>query len=346
TPAVWRQLGIKILPPRVRPINENDNPFNVPKLVKWLARHQDGFYYLGNLNPNAPAYKSMLLQDVSSPNKNYVKKCINGWERNWTKPDSEFGQWQTTGPRYRPYWGTVPPEIRFSVLNDPLTEFILPNETYFPRLCGYEIFRAPGQPLDEQPEQVGLYYDYLNGKSLRNLLEVLSNPNCRQPLPESFIWHVMAELGLAVESLLTGRSRGGIMELGRVSAHMMHPEHPSVLTAGWVPIVHRNITLDNVHLHFPYPSGDPSVSKGEAKIMFPWVVLCNFSEANTIKDHKRRWNLSRGIYARLNNREGGPFTGRKPMWAEDIYALGVIFRKLVSFLDGVRDTGSLDYDVN
>ncbi|KAK4222425.1 hypothetical protein QBC38DRAFT_489869 [Podospora fimiseda] len=360
-----RQLGIKIQPRRLTlaetggtPVadlwtSEDCDAIGLNARQKWFWKHQRGFLYCGNLSTKYPSYKCMLLQDNHKPHRSYVKKCVNSLEYEWIKAATEFGEWKTRpNTMHRRYHGQVPPQIRFSKLVDPLVEFSLPNETYFENLLAYEIYKDPAAGPDAQADQIGLYYDFCNGKSLRNLLEVMSNPRCRQILPESFIWHVTTELCYALVSLWTGWDRSWIMQRslpgrGRSPPLAQWSTWPVVQgSEGWVPIVHRNITLDNVLLHFDLRT-EKTWNKMDYSLLFPRVVLTNFSEANTINDSKDHWNLSRGIYPKTNNRYPTlPFKGRKPTVLEDIYAVGVILRRLVTFNDGVRDTGSLDYEID
>lgn len=185
---------------------------------------------------------------------------------------------------------------------------------------------------------------------------MFSNPNCRQPLDEAFIWWVLLELSKAVVTLQTGLNADQILRLQ--ATH--HPPRSAARgpprtyrqdverllgVEQWPVIVHRNITLDNIYLHFP-EEGERS---GRLPTALPDVVLCTFSEANTTADSRERWNLSRGQLAQIANQDNGendPFVGRKSRAAEDRHALGVVVRRLVSFLDGVRDTGTLDYDID
>lgn len=140
TAATFTQLAI-LLKLEVHPYP----PFGIKnRRQKWLRRHERGFYYMGNLHPNAPAYKSMLIQARGRPKKLYVKKCINAIEWDWDRPGREFDGLGATGWGYRRYFGTVPPEIRISTLCDPLTQYQLPMERYFPKLYAYEYLRPLG----------------------------------------------------------------------------------------------------------------------------------------------------------------------------------------------------------
>ncbi|KAK4458614.1 hypothetical protein QBC42DRAFT_290356 [Cladorrhinum samala] len=364
TPATFTQLAI-LLNLEEFPIIPDDELHLENRVTRWLHRHRRGFYYMGNLHPNAPAYKSMLIQARGRPKKLYVKKCISSVEWDWKRPAREFDGWETRGSGYRKVRGYIPPELRISTLKDRMTQYELPLERYFPKLYAYEFLCAPGEPLHEA-DQVALYYKHYNGRSLRNLLEVHSHPNCRQPLDEAFIWWVLLEMSKAVVTLQTGLNGRQIIAF-RTTYHMppgmpFRYSPPPDVELGppreygedvklqrrvkeWPVIVHRNITLDNIYLHFPEEGDRP----GTYPPAFPDVVLCNFSEANTTFDRRDRWKISRGLMAQAANQGKGedePFVGRRPRAAEDRYALGVVLRRLVSFLDGVKDTGTLDYDVD
>lgn len=173
---------------------------------------------------------------------------------------------------------------------------------------------SPGkQNLSRGQNIFSMYFEYFNGGNIESFFRkscerfVDGSQVSESKVPETLVWHVLAEIGSAIIKLQTGE-------------HKLLGSNKAVTEKGWKPIVHRAINTTNVYLHF---NEDDFNSSNQAKRLearcFPRVVLNNFSmacEVDTAVD-----------VAPLAEYE----PPKKPWW--DIYCFGVLLRKMIFFND-------------
>ena len=171
-----------------------------------------------------------------------------------------------------------------------------------------------------------MYFEYYNGGTLLSFMEKamtrhVDGTNVSMPkVPETLMWHVLAEVGSAIITLQTGE-------------HQLPGKAPET-AKGWGCIVHRCINLTNVYLHFNTEDFDSTTeSKRLEARCFPRVVLNNLRRAK-LEDTEP--------YGTRFDRDGPPAAA---WW--DIYCLGLMLRKMLFFVDRrttVKASGNQMYE--
>ncbi|KAL2256383.1 hypothetical protein VTK26DRAFT_1756 [Humicola hyalothermophila] len=292
----------------------------------WLDGHPRGFLLMHNLHAFQPMGKCMLVKSIDTGQLLVVKRLKRyapRFTKDWWKKDPAY-----KFPHKITYETVSPPELRFSTLADPNTQHLLPDEGYFPKLYAYGI---PGGPKafnrDGECDLFSLYFKRYNGGTLENLLFMYGQRDTGAPVPEPFIWHVIAQLCRAVVFLQTGCTWEAIRR------GVSPPQ------ANWKPIVHRNIVDSNILLNFP-EAGDKD--KDALGFCFPEVILEGFDAANRVDDGALFWG--NGAVNRWRAEQGLDRAG-PGLW-EDMHMIGVIFRRLVMVYDLWRVNQTLGFDVD
>ncbi|KAJ3577645.1 hypothetical protein NPX13_g2922 [Xylaria arbuscula] len=244
----------------------------------WIT--ENGFLFVGNIGGVS------VVQSVAT-GKLYANKiskplAIDGGELNGRKADD------------------AAEEYRISTAAGGIGQLLHPTvvrgiqRTYFPNL-------ALWQKLGDEGDW-SLYFDFYNGGSLRQLYQAYRRD--RRCVPESFVWHVLLTLLEAVRYLHRGCPPG------------TDDDGPLGAEGFWRPLYHRDITLDNIFLHYherPAPEVRlPGVLESNA---FPEVILGDFSDSfiNGDPPHK----LKPGRYN----------SGMAAEW-EDLYAVFQVVKEL------------------
>ncbi|KAK3346009.1 hypothetical protein B0T25DRAFT_612179 [Lasiosphaeria hispida] len=235
-PAGWH-LGIKIPTETVREMSYYPQASN-----RWLNAHPNGFLVVAIENGQSSAVLCLRSLD---DNQLYITK----------RPKNIFSR--------------APSDLRFARLEGHHIETQLPNNS--PMFAKMHAYGLPNNPSDfgqGEPRFPSLYYERLNGGDLFNL--IASFDAADKFIPESFVWHVVDQVGHALAFLHTGLTREELV------AGETEPK-PS-----WKPIVHRNVRLRNILLDY---GDDPS----ELDKCFPRIVLGGFSRAGRLADPELWW---------------------------------------------------------
>ncbi|KAK0610712.1 hypothetical protein B0T17DRAFT_122153 [Bombardia bombarda] len=216
--------------------------------------------------------------------------------------------------------GPCPPEIRFARLDDHRTkkhcnDSRLPDEPYFQQIYAYG-FPDPAENIEKDGSisSVSMYAERLNGGTLDDLLALYVNLKEGGTIPETFLWHVMEQLGRAIIFLQTGLTRQDLEPFLSGQTDIKPPRKHN-----WDVIVHRDIHQDTVRLHYANPDAvDPEATWDD---IFPRVVLTSFGKAGKFADKEDWWE---------HHFDAGESAGpSKPSPSEDIYALGGLLRMMV-----------------
>lgn len=366
----WCQLAI-MLPPRT---------FRLPKTgvdeknldsTLWLDQQKAGFVYMHTLKPQAPTGRALLVCSRQTGelivNKNiHAHPLMIDWRWN-----ENYRRWWHSNPdeAKRDYAGTIPPEIKFARLDDPLVKRRLPEEGVYPNLFGFGISNGRGgveydsafrRPL--YVDEYSLYFKHFNGYNLRSILAYATQgPKTAQLwIDEYFIWHVMEQLTSAVIYMQTGITRSELK-----AGDTRKKEN-------WKPFVHRNILPEHVYLHFEEawergqsefdvnkrdedPAEKGNYVNESLRRAFPRVVLGSWSQASELHSSEKVYKYNRGersqIMARLGNKDVDDHTGLRPELWEDIYLLGAVLRRLVTVWDARKreeewEKSWIDYNVD
>ncbi|KAK3690416.1 hypothetical protein B0T22DRAFT_378655, partial [Podospora appendiculata] len=220
------------------------------------------------------------------------------------------------------YVSPIPPELRFTRLQDRQTQVLLPDEPCFPELHAFQTI--PGEC------RVMFYKAYCGG-SLWNLIKRYAE--CEGSVPEPFIWHVMEQLTRAIIFLAAGLTREDLQKGNRRPGK------------GYKKIVHRDILASNTLLDFPLlKEGDPSTDDDLGDV-FPRVVLTNWQNAGREGDAEQ-WIAPGGfVNSQLLASRSAP---QPPDHREDVYCLGRILRMMVTYRDHYKyrkeNTIDIDHD--
>lgn len=264
-------------------VEDDQNPsYNWLQARKHSHNDAKGFLLIKQLYP---LNRLLLVQDLHTG-----ELLINKRVRKYLKRDhlatlyperSDISERLTD--RIQMYGHPIPGDIRFARFaggdqRDPRVEVHLPDKPFFQKLYAYgfphgryldgngildyRMFEGPDEHEEAHEEilNASLYYEYLNGGSLEHAIMRSSRPTAYF-VDEVFIWHLIEQLGRALLFLHFG---------------ITEPEEQE--PAGWQPICHRWLTMDNIMLHWPDPDDDPREEELRDDRL-PRVVLTNFDNA-------------------------------------------------------------------
>ncbi|KAK4185604.1 hypothetical protein QBC35DRAFT_389141, partial [Podospora australis] len=302
--------GPRELPPRELPRHELDYPYNHLGIVvrplelghtdaeganrnlaehsaKYLDERRGGFVFVDWLSKPTSRVSVGLFMTVNQPHELVVIKRRLG---------VEF--WQS---------GHFPGddgEVRISTCPDPLRIRTLPchrmetaARTPFVQteaVMIHELGRMEDADAGYPPRPPFWMADktfiskYYNGGTVLDL--IYSYKNMGKSVPETFIWHYIAQMGRALCYLHTGNSPdprfNAANAVGAFQEDMEdHPARKSVLKAGWQPIVHGAPNATHMYLH--YPSEDEkyrSKALGNFSDSRPLIALGNFVGSSQATD--------------------------------------------------------------
>ncbi|KAK0652466.1 hypothetical protein B0T16DRAFT_387723 [Cercophora newfieldiana] len=139
----------------------------------------------------------------------------------------------------------------------------------FPDLLAFQVY------ADGPDSSIGLFYRYHNKGTLNHLESY--HASIQSPVPEYFIWHVIAQLGRAYCSLHTGR----LIPEDPVRASLLrHLTRDSTEPLWRRPVIHNNGHTSNIFLHVPTPQEkmeNPLLARFSDAL--PQVILGDFSQA-------------------------------------------------------------------
>lgn len=150
-------------------------------------------------------------------------------------------------------------------------EVLLLQVLKHPNIVGY----CDAFITSEIPRQIGLFVEYYEGGTLRDLIGKYHDQGRR--IPETFVWHVAHSLANALQYI-----HHGIQPTDRKDPPV--PMDPEV----WPPILHRDIKTDNIFLHYApvqptngrallYPHWPFNVDDSAfSHTTYPKVVLADF----------------------------------------------------------------------
>lgn len=100
--------------------------------------------------------------------------------------------------------------------------------------------------------KVTIYQKYYNGGTLYVFVGLAKKR--QQPVPEAFIWHVIAQIGRALSWLHTGDVNLRGYNVNSYPDHRKDAGHdintrPTI--DGRDPVVHADLNLSNIYLHYP-----------------------------------------------------------------------------------------------
>lgn len=196
----------------------------------------------------------------------------------------------------------------YDTVNDTRTPFVQLHAFQVHRLgskddkCGDEVQAGDSEdemaesgrkkdPAENEPYRkfgASLFYKYYNGGTLHDFIDKYRI--AQKPVPEGFIWHVIAQLGRAVSWLHTDHMpsrKHNIMDEQNIELSE-HPTSRSNLAVnlarrngpGWVPICHLDGHRENVWLHYPTDEEkcrDPSLEHFTDSL--PQIIMGDFGLA-------------------------------------------------------------------
>ncbi|KAK3388306.1 hypothetical protein B0T20DRAFT_465058 [Sordaria brevicollis] len=207
--------------------------------------------------------------------------------------------------------GPFPPgEIRFMDLPDNRTQRVTrggfrfpwnPLMTCFPQTHAYQIHDYPSDM-----QNITHFGKFYNGGTVEGV--IARYKDLKKPVPEPFIWHVIAQVGRAFKYMHTGRTmpdktqpRGSLRgppPQGDQEDEWNRQEDERART--WTKVSHYDAHQANIWLHFPTEHEREHDAAAEAHCLahfdenFPQVILGDFGVAFNEHDRnhvRRRWGL-------------------------------------------------------
>ena len=155
--------------------------------------------------------------------------------------------------------------------------------TSLPQTHAFQVHDYP-----DEAQNVTHYSKYYNGQHVEKLIEMYKK--AKRPVPEAFVWHVIAQLGRAFKFIHTGRTmpdktapRGsprGPPRAGEEEERWQRKEDERA--ANWTPVSHHDAHAANVFLHFVTDYEREHDREGclkEFDDCFPQVILGDFGLA-------------------------------------------------------------------
>ncbi|KAI2611998.1 uncharacterized protein GGS25DRAFT_473375 [Hypoxylon fragiforme] len=140
------------------------------------------------------------------------------------------------------------------------------------------------------------FFSWYNGGTLETFIDEYYRNSLR--IPESFIWHVTAELCQALAFLYYGQNLAGV-----------RPKN-------WIPVYHRDIESNNIFINYPPRRPGRMPNSGNVTNAFPHIVLSDFRQCAIQGDLPG--DLKPGQFPEQN----------EPNEWEDVYELGRVLRSL------------------
>ncbi|KAK3319628.1 hypothetical protein B0T19DRAFT_467249 [Cercophora scortea] len=279
--------------------------------AKWLQSHQK-HTVRAVLEPRLRAF----LLETSEGELTVVRSVAKASDSEYKDPNAA----KDLNLKAFKYSSPIPPELRFTRLQDKQTQVLLPDEPYFPELHAFQTM--PG-------ESRLMFYKVYNGGSLWNLIKRFAE--WKGTVPEPLIWHVMEQLTRAIIFLAAGLTREDLQK-GNRRPHSKYKK-----------IVHRDILASNILLDFPqqkttdYGSGDADLGD-----LFPRVILANWQNVGREGDQDK-WNALGGFVNSQLARRGAE---QLPDHREDIYCLGRVLRLMVKYKDHWEQREENKHDID
>jgi serine/threonine protein kinase len=238
---------------------------------QYLQKHRAGFIFVRWLRNDANKKDEVvgLFVTAKRPRELVAIKKITFFNREHLSADPN-----------RP----LPAEIEQSTLDisDNYVQCQLPlhddrfgGRSPFPQVFAFQVHRFQ-TPEDDPNTILGdatLYSKYYNGGTLNDLLCAFQEAG--RPIPESFIWHYLAEVLRALAWIHLGDVRSRTDNLYFMQSRKSPQHFPQASRAqGWDPIIHHDLHGGNIWLHYPTEeerAADPSLSRFSDE--FPQIIV-------------------------------------------------------------------------